>query len=130
LEIFTQSFSIVNGTTTGYFVRKAGLAGASPIKQRVFLGYLSQFLQQIKSYQEELKAQPYLSAVDWTKVSDLVGITKLERLLNSEVNKLAIIDKTYKKPPPFGVQTETQGPKKSSRAGSKAKQSDNDLNQE
>jgi len=121
---------VINGTTTGYFVRKAGLAGASPIKQRVFLGYLSQFLQQIKSYQEELKAQPYLSAVDWTKVSDLVGITKLERLLNSEVNKLAIIDKTYKKPPPFGVQTETQGPKKSSRAGSKAKQSDNDLNQE
>ena len=56
---------VINGTTTGYFVKKCGLAGASPIKQRVFLAYLSQFLQQIKSYQEELKAQPYLSAVDW-----------------------------------------------------------------
>lgn len=45
-----------------------------------------------------------------------------------EVNKLAIIDKTYKKPPPVGVQPEAS--KKASRAGSKAKQSDNDLNQE
>ncbi len=63
-----------------------------------------------------------------TKVSDLVGINKLEKLLSMEVNKLAIIDKTYKKPPPVGVQPEAS--KKASRAGSKAKQSDNDLNQE
>lgn len=56
---------IVNGTTTGYLVKKLGLAGASPIKHRVFLGYLQQFLEQVKEYQEELKVQPYLSAVDW-----------------------------------------------------------------
>ena len=55
----------VNGTTAGFFVKLVGLASSSPTKQGVFIGYLKQFLDQIKNFEQELKVQPYLCAVDW-----------------------------------------------------------------
>ena len=59
---------IVNGTTTGYFVKKAGLASTSQVKQRVFISFLQNFLKEIDNKIKGLKGIPflnYLQEEDW-----------------------------------------------------------------
>ncbi len=56
---------ILNATTCGFMVRSVGLASTSDTKQRVFLGYIENFMKETHEYEEELRSQPYLSVVDW-----------------------------------------------------------------
>lgn len=80
---------LINGTTCGWMVKWRGLASTSEIKQRVFLGYIENFISETQDYQEELKTQPYLAAVDWHKVDDLIGTKTYEKIIEDGYRKLA-----------------------------------------
>ena len=82
---------IINGTTAGWVVKWRGLASTSEIKQRVFLGYIENFIQETRDYQEELKNQPYLAAVDWGKVENLIGTSTYEKMIQDGYRRLAQI---------------------------------------
>jgi hypothetical protein len=82
---------LINGTTCGWMVRWRGLASTSEIKQRVFLGYIENFIHETQDYQEELKSQPYLAAVDWSKVENLIGTKMYENMIEDGYRKLAQI---------------------------------------
>jgi len=58
-------------------------------------------MEQLKNCQEELKVQPYLSAVDWTRLDEVIGVSSMEGLINSEMDKLATMDSEYKRPPDY-----------------------------
>ena len=63
---------IVNGTTTGYFVRKLGIASTSQIKQKVMINFMEYFLADANEYQQQLKGDSYLQAADWDKVEEMI----------------------------------------------------------
>ena len=80
---------IINGTTTTWMIKRRGLNKTSEVKERVFINYLENFQDETQKYEAELKNQPYLNAVDWTKVDELIGKNKYDVMVNEGYKRLA-----------------------------------------
>ena len=79
---------LVNGTTTGWLVKKLGLAGTSQIKQRVMVSFMEHFLEETDEYQKELQSDTYLQAADWGAVTEMVGRQQFQEIINQAKERL------------------------------------------
>ena len=90
-------FRKVNGTTTGWLVKRLGLASTSQIKQRVMISFMEHFLEEMNEYQQELKGDSYLQSADWNVVSEMVGRTAFQDLINKAKDTLLTLQNEKKK---------------------------------
>jgi NhaP-type Na+/H+ or K+/H+ antiporter len=80
---------ILNGTTTGYFVRMVGLASTTNVKQRVFISFLQEFIHDIKENMQQLKSDPNLQSADWAgEVTEMIGIENYKELIQKYQTEL------------------------------------------
>lgn len=107
---------IINAPTAGPLVKLVGLASTSETKQRVFLGYIENFMKDTEEYVNELKNQPTSSIIDWSKVDVLIGNDSYKKLINDGYKVLAQLSNANKKKI-LGL------PSDSIRKGSKARKS-------
>lgn len=87
---------LVNGTTTGPFVRLLGLNTDTKVKQKTFVEFMHKLVDESHYKEEAIKSELYFNEVVWTDIETSVGRDKLEGVIK-KLEKT--ISTTTAKPP-------------------------------
>lgn len=74
---------IINGTTTGFFVKLVGLSSSSKVKQKMFLEFVRFLMEECDNHKFEMQEHSVFPSAVFEKLGEKTGKKELRQLADS-----------------------------------------------